>query len=252
TACLNGSDPCTIDCDYAVACDGYHGLGRRVIERMHGPGIEHSYPFGWLGVLSETPPVSDELIYASSARGFALASMRSPTLSRYYIQVPLAARPEDWSDSDFWTEFKARIPADHADSLITGPAIERSIAPLRSAISISLQSGHLLLCGDAGHIVPPTGAKGLNLAVSDVHYAHAALLARIRDNHHALLANYSTTALRRVWQVSRFSWWMTNLLHRIDGQSHFDRRMQESEFEHLCRNRSMQAVFAENYTGLPY
>jgi len=252
SASVNGRDPCTINCDFAVACDGSHGIGRALIDRHIGTGVEYGYPFGWLGVLSETEPVDDELIYASGDRGFALASMRTPTLSRYYIQVPLTARVEDWSDARFWAELKTRLPTSVATRLTTGPSVEKSIAPLRSYVSKSLQHGRLLLCGDAGHIVPPTGAKGLNLAASDVHYAHQALVARIRHGDESRFDCYSTTALKRVWKASRFSWWMTNLLHRIDGQTLFDRMMQQSEFDHLCTTRSMQQVFAENYTGLPY
>ncbi len=247
-----GRESLYIRCDHVVACDGSHGLGRRLIEEEHGRGIECEYPFGWLGVLSETPPVNDELIYAGGRRGFALASMRTPTLSRYYIQVPHTARVDDWSDGRFWAELKTRLPAGVADRLETGPSVEKSIAPLRSHVARSLQSGRVLICGDAGHTVPPTGAKGLNLAASDVHYAHAALVAKIRDGDPTLIANYSTTALKRVWQASRFSWWMTNLLHRFDDRTVFDQQMQQSEFDHLCQSGSMQTVLAENYTGLPY
>ena len=257
-----GSRPCVsyrhrnedgkIDCDYVVGCDGYHGVARRHMARMVGKGTEISYPFGWLGMLSATRPVCEELIYSRSKRGFALASMRSPRLSRYYIQVPLTTRLEDWSDADFWCELRKRLPEEAADGLETGDSLEKSIAPLRTFVSRSLKHGKLLLCGDAGHIVPPTGAKGLNLAFSDVHYAHRALTNHYLHDDGQMLEEYSRVALARVWKATRFSWWMTNMLHRITGHSRFERQIQNSEFEHLRDSRSMQRVFAENYTGLPY
>ncbi len=211
---------------------------------------ERVYPFGWLGILSETPPLRDELIYANHPRGFALASMRNPTLSRYYIQVPLTDRIEDWSDDAFWDEFRRRMPDDVAADLVTGPSIEKSIAPLRSFVSEPMRWGHLFLCGDAAHIVPPTGAKGLNLALSDVRLLSAALIAHYRDGDDSGLDEYSAQALERVWRAVRFSWSVTTMMHRFPDHDAFDRRMQQVELQALATSDTARRLFAECYTGV--
>jgi p-hydroxybenzoate 3-monooxygenase len=240
-----------LDCDYVAGCDGFHGASRQAIPTAVRSEYERVYPFGWLGVLSRTAPASDELIYANHPRGFALASMRNPHLSRYYIQVPLTDRVEDWSDQAFWDELRRRLPAEAADSMETGPSIEKSIAPLRSFVSEPMRWGRLFLAGDAAHIVPPTGAKGLNLAASDVHYLADALI-RAYDGEPAALDDYGPRALRRVWAAVRFSWWMTNILHRFPGQTDFDQKMQEAELDQLRTLPQAQAAMAANYVGLPY
>ncbi len=241
-----------LDCDYVAGCDGFHGISRQTIPASIRRDYEKVYPFGWLGVLSDTPPVSDELIYSSSDRGFALCSMRSEVRSRYYIQCPLTDKAEDWSDTAFWDELKRRIPGEAAERLITGPSIEKSIAPLRSFVSEPMRWGRLFLCGDAAHIVPPTGAKGLNTAASDIHYLYNGLVQMFEARDSEGLDRYSERALARVWKAERFSWWMTNLLHRFPDQSGFDRRMQRAELEFLRENRAAQMVMAQNYVGLPY
>ncbi|MGI9476582.1 MAG: 4-hydroxybenzoate 3-monooxygenase [Hyphomicrobiaceae bacterium] len=242
----------TITCDFVAGCDGFHGVSRPTIPATVRREFEKSYPFGWLGVLSETPPVDRELIYSSSTNGFALCSMRNENLSRYYIQCATSDHPDDWSDTAFWDELKRRLPEDAADQLVTGPSIEKSIAPLRSFVSEPMQWGRLFLCGDAAHIVPPTGAKGLNTAGADVNYLFQALRHFYRDNDTQALDTYSQMALARVWKAERFSWWMTTLLHRFPDQSAFDGRMQQAEFEFLRSNTSAQAALAANYVGLPY
>jgi len=241
-----------VACDYIAGCDGYHGVSRETIPADSRREYERTYPFGWLGLLSPTPPVSDELIYASHQRGFALCSMRNSGLSRYYLQVPLDNRLEQWPDAAFWEELKRRIPQDAADRLVTGASIEKSIAPLRSYVAEPMRWGRLLLAGDAAHIVPPTGAKGLNLAASDVYYLWQALLRHYRDGDDEGLERYSETALARVWKAERFSWSMTRLLHRFDDQSDFERRMQQAELAYLESSQAAQASLAENYIGLPY
>lgn len=241
-----------IDCDFVAGCDGFHGVSRKTIPASLLREFERIYPFGWLGVLAQTPPVSDELIYASHERGFALCSMRSPSLSRYYLQVPLEDKVEQWSDDDFWDELKRRIPHDAAQSIVTGESIEKSIAPLRSLVAEPMRWGRLFLCGDAAHIVPPTGAKGLNLAASDVYYLWQALLQYYQDGDEQGLENYSALALSRVWKAERFSWTMTRLLHRFQQQSPFDLRMQQAELEYLESSVAAQTSLAENYIGLPY
>ncbi|MCI4662285.1 MAG: 4-hydroxybenzoate 3-monooxygenase [Neomegalonema sp.] len=248
----HGGEPRRLDCDYVAGCDGFHGVSRQTIPDTVRREFEKVYPFGWLGVLSQTPPAAEELIYANHERGFALASMRSPTLSRYYIQVPLSDRPEDWSDEAFWEELKRRLPADVAQSMRTGPSIEKSIAPLRSFVCEPMQWGRLFLCGDAAHIVPPTGAKGLNLAASDVHYLSSALIAAYGPGDRAPLARYSQDALARVWQAMRFSWSMTMLLHRFPEQSAFDRGVQVAQLEELAKYPAARKLLAQNYTGLPF
>ncbi|QYZ68282.1 4-hydroxybenzoate 3-monooxygenase [Neotabrizicola shimadae] len=244
--------PQRLDCDVIAGCDGFHGVSRPTIPAEVRKTFEKVYPFGWLGILSRTPPVSDELIYARSERGFALASMRNPMLSRYYVQVPLTDQVEDWSDDAFWAEFRARMPAEVAARLVTGPSIEKSIAPLRSFVSEPMRWGRLFLCGDASHIVPPTGAKGLNLAASDVHYLFEALTAFFRRGDETALDHYSSRALARIWQAMRFSWQMTMLLHNFPDQTDWDHRMQGAELDQLFTNPAAQRLMAENYTGLPY
>ncbi len=241
-----------IACDFIAGCDGKHGVSRLAIPAERRREWEKVYPFGWLGVLSETPPVSDELIYARHARGFALASLRGPQLSRYYIQVPLSDRVEDWPDEAFWDEFRRRMPPEVAERLVTGPSIEKSIAPLRSFVSEPMQWGRLFLAGDASHLVPPTGAKGLNLAISDVHYLAEALIAHYREGEDRLLESYGERALARVWQAMRFSWWMTMLMHRFPDRPAFDDRMQEVELDYIAASPIARAWLAENYTGLPF
>lgn len=242
----------TLACDFIAGCDGFHGVSRKTIPAELRREHEKVYPFGWLGVLSETPPVHEELVYSASQRGFALCSMRNENLSRYYIQCPITDRPENWSDDAFWDELRRRIPEQQADTLVTGPSIEKSIAPLRSFVCEPMQHGRLFLCGDAAHIVPPTGAKGLNTAASDVHYLKEALVAHYQHGDDSLLDSYSQRALSRIWKAERFSWWMTMMLHRFDDSDEFDTRMQQAEFELLRDQESAQRLFAENYAGLPY
>lgn len=241
-----------IDCDFVAGCDGFHGVSRQSIPTARRNEFEKTYPFGWLGVLSETPPVHHEIIYAKSSRGFALCSMRNAHLSRYYIQCDLTDRPEDWSDDAFWDELRRRIPQQEADKVITGPSIEKSIAPLRSFVCEPMRWGRMFLCGDAAHIVPPTGAKGLNSAASDVYYLYHALVEHYREDSDRGLDRYSERALARVWKTQRFSWWMTGLLHRFPEQSEFDKRMQDAEFAFLQDSSAAQEALARNYVGLPY
>ncbi|WP_353895232.1 4-hydroxybenzoate 3-monooxygenase [Pseudomonas putida] len=242
-----------VDCDYIAGCDGFHGISRQSIPEGVLKQYERVYPFGWLGLLSDTPPVNHELIYAHHARGFALCSQRSQTRSRYYLQVPLQDRVEEWSDERFWDELKARLPAEVAADLVTGPALEKSIAPLRSLVVEPMQYGHLFLVGDAAHIVPPTGAKGLNLAASDVNYLYRILVKVYHEGRVDLLAQYSPLALRRVWKGERFSWFMTQLLH--DFGSHkdaWDQKVQEADREYFLTSPAGLVNIAENYVGLPF
>ena len=241
-----------IDCDFVAGCDGFHGVSRETIPEDVRRDYEKVYPFGWLGILSETPPVNHELIYSGSERGFALCSMRNENLSRYYIQCPLDDKPENWSDDAFWEELKRRIPRDAADTLVTGPSIEKSIAPLRSFVTEPMRWGRLFLCGDAAHIVPPTGAKGLNTAASDIHYLYNGLREFYEDGSSTGLDQYSEKALARVWKAERFSWWFTSLMHRFPDQSDFDLKMQIAEIAFLRTNEAAQRAMAENYVGLPY
>ena len=240
-----------IDCDYIAGCDGFHGVSRQSIPQAVRREYESVYPFGWLGILSETPPVADELVYSGHERGFALCSMRNANLSRHYLQVPLTDTVEQWSDEAFWTELKRRLPPHLAETLVTGPSIEKSIAPLRSFISEPMSWGRLYLAGDAAHIVPPTGAKGLNLAASDVYYLSRALIAKYAGEGQ-LLADYSATALARVWKASRFSWSMTRMMHQFPAEGAFLSRMQQAEVEYLANSPAAQTALAENYVGLPY
>lgn len=244
--------PKRLDAMFIAGCDGFHGVSRKSIPDAIRRDYEQVYPFGWLGVLSETPPVHDELIYSNSPRGFALCSMRNANLSRYYIQCNLSDRPDDWSDAAFWAELKRRIPSDVAERLITGRSIEKSIAPLRSFVTEPMRWGQLFLCGDAAHIVPPTGAKGLNTAASDVHYLFRGLSQYFETGARDGLDSYSQNALARVWAVSRFSWWFSSLLHRAPDQSDFAGKMQIAELEDLRTNASAQKAMANAYVGLPY
>jgi p-hydroxybenzoate 3-monooxygenase len=239
-------------CDFVAGCDGHHGVSRETIPAAVRRTYERVYPIGWLGILSDTRPVSDELIYVHHPDGFALCSMRSPTRSRCYIQCDVDDDLADWPDERFWEVLKSRLPEHVASSLETGPSIEKSIAPLRSFVSEPLRYGRLFLAGDAGHIVPPTGAKGLNLAASDVHYLAEALVAFYKQGHSGLIDSYSIDSLRRVWKAERFSWWMTMLLHKIPGRSMFERRLQAAELDYLAGSSRAQASLAENYVGLPF
>lgn len=241
-----------VDCDYIVGCDGFHGVSRKSIPADKLRIFERVYPFGWLGILSRTTPVSDELIYARSDRGFALCSLRSRVLSRYYVQCSLDDKVEDWSDDRFWAELRRRLPPEVADRLETGPSIEKSIAPLRSFVAEPMRYGNLFLAGDAAHIVPPTGAKGLNSAAADIHYLSEALIARYQNGDETGLDTYSDQALARVWKAQRFSWWMTNLLHDFPENGDFGQRMQQTDFDYLTASRAAQMSLAENYVGLPY
>jgi p-hydroxybenzoate 3-monooxygenase len=238
-----------VSADFIAGCDGFHGPSRGAIP--DGRTFEKAYPFGWLGVLADVPPCHDELIYANHERGFALASMRSPTRSRYYVQVGLDERLEDWPDERFWEELAVRLGPDAAAGIVTGPAIEKSIAPLRSFVFEPMRHGRLFLAGDAAHIVPPTGAKGLNLAASDVHYLAGALTAHYHSGDEAGLNAYSARALARVWKAERFSWYLTNLMHRFPEAGPFDRAMQVAELDYVAGSEAMRTAIAENYVGLP-
>ena len=240
-----------IECDYVAGCDGFHGVSRKTIPATHLREFEKAYPFGWLGILSRTPPLPD-ITYVNHPRGFALASQRSAMLSRYYIQVPLTDTVGDWSDDRFWCELTARFPAEMARRIVTGPSIEKSIAPLRSFVAEPMRHGRLFVCGDAAHIVPPTGAKGINLAVSDVFYLSRALQAFYRVGSQQLIDGYSAMALRRVWSSERTSWYLTKLLHRFPEDSDFDQRAQESELDYLKGSAHAQAALAEQYAGMPF
>jgi p-hydroxybenzoate 3-monooxygenase len=240
-----------ITCDFIAGCDGYHGVCRASVPADQCRTFERVYPFGWLGVLADVPPPWSELIYANSERGFALASLRSPTRVRCYIQCGLDERIEDWSDARFWEEFGQRIGDCAIDALARSPSIEKSIAPLRSFVVEPLRFGRLFLAGDAAHIVPPTGAKGLNLAVSDVFYLHEALRDYYAGQSEGALDRYSERCLRRIWKAERFSWWMTRQLHAFPGDA-FAKRMQETELEYLFTSRAAQVSMAENYVGLPF
>lgn len=240
-----------VACDYIAGCDGFHGVSRQIIPSDILKTFERVYPFGWLGVLVEKPPVSDELIYASHHRGFALCSMRSETRSRYYVQCPLSDTPEDWPDERFWKELATRIGPDIASSLQTGESFEKSIAPLRSFVAEPMRYGNLFLAGDAAHIVPPTGAKGLNLAVSDVRILSRCLIEHYKNGNNVYLDKYSELCLKRVWNVERFSWFMSMMLHQFPEFSGFEKRMQRAEFDHIADFETASRSLAENYVGLP-
>ena len=246
-----GDETVRVDCDFVVGADGFHGVSRKSIPKEVLREYERVYPFGWLGVLSRTKPVSPELIYARHERGFALCSLRSQVLSRYYIQVPLEDKVEDWPDEAFWAELKRRLPAKAAAGLITGPSIEKSIAPLRSFVAEPMQHGRLFLAGDAAHIFPPTGARGLNSAASDVYYLYRALIDHCLKNDDKGLETYSQRALARVWKAQRFSWWMTTMLHRFPANSSYENKLQEAELAYLFSSERALASLAENYVGLP-
>jgi p-hydroxybenzoate 3-monooxygenase len=240
-----------LDCDFIAGCDGYHGICRASAPRTALREYEKVYPFGWLGLLSDTPPVNEELIYVNSPRGFALCSMRSRTRSRYYLQVPLTDKVEHWSDQGFWDELRLRLDDKGREQLVTGPSIEKSIAPLRSFVSEPLRFGRMFLAGDAGHIVPPTGAKGLNLAATDVKYLSSALVEHYSERSSAGIDHYSERCLRRIWRAERFSWWFTMLMHRFPDDGAIAEKFQQAELDYLLNSESGMRSIAENYVGLP-
>jgi p-hydroxybenzoate 3-monooxygenase len=241
-----------VACDFIAGCDGFHGVSRQSVKPDALKTFERVYPFGWLGLLSDTPPVSPELIYNNHERGFALCSMRSSHRSRYYLQCALDDHVDNWSDDKFWDELKRRLDPEAADHLVTGPSIEKSIAPLRSFVAEPMRFGRLFLAGDAAHIVPPTGAKGLNLAASDVHYLSMALREFYADKSATGIDDYSRRALSRVWKAERFSWWMTSMLHRFPGTDEFSARIQRAELNYLIESDAAKTSLSENYVGLPY
>ncbi|MFN5701035.1 MAG: 4-hydroxybenzoate 3-monooxygenase [Betaproteobacteria bacterium] len=253
---MSQGQPQELSCDFSAGCDGFHGASRASVPASALTQHERVYPFGWLGVLSRTPPVAHELIYSNHERGFALCSMRSHNLSRYYVQCSLQDQVEQWSDEAFWDELRVRLDPAAAQALVTGPSIEKSIAPLRSFVTEPMRFGRLFLAGDAAHIVPPTGAKGLNLAASDVHYLSSALIEHYRQGSDHGIEHYSARCLARVWKASRFSWWFTSLMHRFP-QSELSGgamgyRLQQAELEYLAQSEAAQTVMAENYVGLPF
>ncbi len=241
-----------LDCDFIAGCDGFHGASRKAAPGDAIKLFERVYPFGWLGIIAEVPPVNHELIYSNHERGFALCSMRSHTRSRYYVQVPADEKADNWSDDRFWDEIRRRLPAATAETMVTGPSIEKSVAPLRSFVAEPMRFGRMFLVGDAAHIVPPTGAKGLNLAASDVHYLFEGLREFYLDKSSAGVDAYSGRALARVWKAERFSWWMTSLMHLFPDNGPFGQRIQEAELEYLVNSRAASTALAENYVGLPY
>ena len=248
---IKDGQPQTLRCDFIAGCDGYHGASRAAVPRELITEYERVYPFGWLGLLADTPPVHEELIYSNHSRGFALCSMRSHTRSRYYVQVGLDEKVEDWPDTRFWDEIRRRLPQRFAEAMVTGASLEKSIAPLRSFVAEPLRFGSLYLVGDAGHIVPPTGAKGLNLAASDMYYLSTALIAFYQQARTDLLDRYSQTALRRIWAAVRFSWWFTSISHKFNGDP-IERKIQLAEFDYLMGSRAGRTTIAENYVGLPF
>jgi p-hydroxybenzoate 3-monooxygenase len=247
-----GDKTIRIDCEYVVGADGFHGVSRRSIPKDVLREYERTYPFGWLGVLSRTKPVLPEVMYCKHERGFALCSMRSQVLSRYYIQVPLEDSTEDWSDDAFWAELKRRLPREVAERLITGPSIEKSIAPLRSYVAEPMRYGRLFLAGDAAHIFPPTGARGLNTAASDVYYLYHAMVDHYKKGDDKGLEGYSERALARVWKAQRFSWWMTMMLHRFPDNIPYDDKLQQTDLAYLLSSDAAMRSLAENYVGLPF
>ncbi|MCL2601747.1 MAG: 4-hydroxybenzoate 3-monooxygenase [Treponema sp.] len=247
-----GDEDFQIDCEYIIGADGFHGVSRKSIPADVLTEYEKVYPFGWLGILSRTKPVSPELVYVKSERGFALCSIRSQVLSRYYIQVPMADKVEDWSDDAFWDELKRRLPAEVSKNLITGPSIEKSIAQARSFVAEPMSYGRLFLAGDAAHIVPPTGARGLNTAASDIYYLYHAMLDYYKKGDSSGLQHYSEKALARVWKNQRFSWWMSMLLHGFPGRNQYEDKLQNAEMDYLFSSDVAQRSFAEHYVGLPY
>jgi len=249
--CTHRGERIQIKCDFIAGCDGFHGISRPAIPSEVIRNYERVYPFGWLGVLADVPPLSHELVYANHPRGFALCSMRSASRSRYYVQCPLDDRVEDWSDDRFWDELAARMPPEYAKRLVAGQSIEKSIAPLRSFVAEPMRYGRLLLAGDAAHIVPPTGAKGLNLAAADVRVLYQALIEYYGGGGTTLLDEYSGRALRRVWQAMRFSWWFTSLMHRF-GDDPISRKFQVAELDYLTQSAAASQTVAENYAGLDF
>jgi len=241
----------TIQCDFIAGCDGFHGVCRASVPRQSIQEFEKVYPFGWLGVLADTPPVHEELIYVNSPRGFALCSQRSRSRSRYYLQVPLTDQLDQWTDEAFWDELRNRLDPDARDHLVTGPSIEKSIAPLRSFVAEPMRFGTLFLAGDAAHIVPPTGAKGLNLAATDVKFLSDALIEACIEKSHAGIDHYSARCLARIWRAERFSWWFTSLMHRFPDQGEIGQKLQEAELDYLVHSESGSRTVAENYVGLP-
>ncbi|MBV9892144.1 MAG: 4-hydroxybenzoate 3-monooxygenase [Rhizobacter sp.] len=248
---VKGGATHTVECDFIAGCDGYHGVCRQSVPAAALQTFERVYPFGWLGVLCETPPVSPELIYSNHERGFALCSMRSSTRSRYYVQCPLDDKVEAWNDAMFWEELRRRLDREAAETLVTGPSIEKSIAPLRSFVAEPMRFGTLFLAGDAAHIVPPTGAKGLNLAAGDVGLLAQALAEHYRDGSSAGIEHYSARSLRRVWRAERFSWWFTSLMHKFPETGAFGQKMQAAELDYLVHSDAASTALAENYVGLP-
>jgi len=240
-----------LHCDFVAGCDGFHGVCRASVPEQSITEYEKVYPFGWLGILADVPPVSHELIYANTERGFALCSMRSETRSRYYVQCDLTDKVEQWSDEAFWAELRKRLDPQAREQLITGPSIEKSIAPLRSFVAEPMRFGRMFLAGDAAHIVPPTGAKGLNLAASDVKYLSSALIEHYREKSDAGIEHYSDRCLRRVWKAERFSWWFTSLMHRFPDSAGFGQKVQEAELDYLVHSEAASRSLAENYVGLP-
>ena len=241
----------TIECDFIAGCDGFHGVCRASAPKDKIREYEKVYPFGWLGLLSDTPPVHHELIYANSPRGFALCSQRSATRSRYYLQVPLTDKVEDWSDDAFWEELRNRLDPEARAKLVTGPSIEKSIAPLRSFVTEPMRFGRMFLAGDAGHIVPPTGAKGLNLAATDVKYLSTAIIEYYKENSEAGIDSYSERCLRRIWKAERFSWWFTQLMHRFPEDGEISQKFQQAELDYIVNSQAGSLTMAENYVGLP-
>jgi p-hydroxybenzoate 3-monooxygenase len=244
--------PHVLNCEFIAGCDGFHGVARASVPKSAITEFEKVYPFGWLGVLADVPPVSTHaIVYANSERGFALCSMRSMTRSRYYVQCPLSDKVEDWSDQRFWDELRKRLDPEMADRMVIGASIEKSIAPLRSFVAEPMRFGRLFLAGDAAHIVPPTGAKGLNLAASDVKYLSSAFIEFFKEKSPAGVDHYSQRALARIWRAERFSWWLTTLMHRFPDSEGFGQKMQEAELDYLVNSHALSTSLAENYVGLP-
>ena len=246
-----GKVPHELACDFIAGCDGFHGVCRASVPAQSITEFEKVYPFGWLGILADVPPVSHELIYANTERGFALCSMRSATRSRYYVQCDLGDKVEQWSDDAFWAELRSRLDPQAGEQLVTGPSIEKSIAPLRSFVAEPMRFGRMFLAGDAAHIVPPTGAKGLNLAATDVKYLSSALIEHYREHSAAGIDSYSERGLRRIWKAERFSWWFTSLMHRFPDTGGFGQKVQEAELDYLVHSQAASRALAENYVGLP-
>ena len=240
-----------VDARFIAGCDGFHGPSRKAIPASAASSVERTYPFGWLGILADVPPCAHEVVYANHDNGFALASMRSNTRSRYYLQVPTGEKIEEWSDDRVWNELKVRLGPEFAPSITTGPSIEKSIAPLRSFIFEKMRYGSLFLAGDAAHIVPPTGAKGLNLAASDIAYLAPALISYFKDENQSGVESYETKALARVWKSSRFAWYLTSLMHHFPEDGEFGRKMQIAELDYIANSKAAQMTIAENYIGLP-